>query len=106
MDIKQKIKYILKQQNMSVYSLAAKADLSTACINNWYSKRDYEPSLNALRKICDALNISLAELFYDGDAVIPADDRAREFFNYWSVLNDEQKDNLIKFIKSIVSDIQ
>lgn len=104
MDVKQRIKSILKQNDLSIYGLATKADLSTACINNWYGKRGYEPSLSALQKIGDALEIPLSQLLYDGDNLIPADDLLSEFFDAWILLTPEQRQALTDTAKSMVVD--
>ena len=61
--IKWKIRDLLDQKGMSYYELSNKADLTGACISNWYSKRNYTPSLDAIIKVCKVLDISLAELF-------------------------------------------
>lgn len=38
MDIKARIKELMKERELSIYALAVKFDLSQACIANWYSK--------------------------------------------------------------------
>ena len=47
----------MEKKGLSVYELAKKADLTEACIRNWYTKRNYTPSLEAIEKICCALDI-------------------------------------------------
>ncbi|MCI9504261.1 MAG: hypothetical protein HFE26_02560 [Clostridia bacterium] len=48
--VKEKIKALLESQNLTVYELAQKSDLTEACIRNWFTKRNYTPSLEALEK--------------------------------------------------------
>ncbi|MBQ7977561.1 MAG: helix-turn-helix transcriptional regulator [Clostridia bacterium] len=104
MDVKQRIKTLLKQHDMTIYKLANEANLSSACINNWYGKRDYEPSLNALLKISDALDIPIAQLLYDGEDMLPADELLMDFYDSWIVLNWEQRQALADIAKAMVVD--
>ncbi len=94
--IKWKIKEILNQKDMTIYELAQKAEITDACIRNWYTKRNYNPSLIAIIKVCNALEIPVAELFREeGDEVIYANKEEKFLFSNWAVLNDKQK-NIIK----------
>ncbi len=104
MDTKQRIKSILKQRNMSIYNLSEAADLSSACINNWYSKRAYEPSLSALRKISIALDIPLSQLVNEDSDTIVIDPTLRELYKYWVILTHEQQQALVEMVKSMVVD--
>ena len=90
--VKWKIKELLIQKNMSIYELAAKAEITDACIRNWYTKRNYNPSLVAIIKICGALDISVAELFRDeNDELISVGEEEKHLLSTWSVLSDKQK---------------
>ena len=60
--VKFKIKELIEIKKISIYELAEKADLTEACIRNWYTKRNYTPSLEAIEKICRAFDISESEL--------------------------------------------
>lgn len=104
MDVKQRIKSILKQNDLSIYGLATKAELSTACINNWYGKRGYEPSLSALQKIADALEVPLYQLLYEEGNLIPADEMFAELFDAWIILSPEQRQALFDIAKAMVID--
>ena len=61
--VKWRIKDYMSQKEMSIYELAKRADLTEACIRNWYTKRSYTPSLEAIIKISNALEVSVADLF-------------------------------------------
>ena len=65
--IKDRIKNILNQRNMKIYELAKLSDVSEACIRNWYSKRNYVPSLPSLINICKVLDINLSMLVMTED---------------------------------------
>ncbi len=90
--IKWRIKEILIQKNISIYQLANKTDLSGACIRNWYSKRNYTPSLEAMIKVCEVLEISPVELFReDTDEMVYVNRQEKELLSQWAVLNEKQK---------------
>lgn len=101
--VKWKIKDILIQKDMSIYELAAKAEITDACIRNWYTKRNYNPSLVAIIKICNALDISVAELFRDeNDELISVGKEEKQLLSYWAVLNDKQKNAVKTMIETFV----
>ncbi len=101
MDIKTKIRELMVARGMTMYSLAQASDLTLSCISNWYSKRNYEPSVGALEKVCAALGISMAELFCSEDEeMIPVDQDLRDLFNIWSKLTPAQKDAIFILLKS------
>jgi len=104
MDIKAKIKDLMQAKNMSSYKLAQAADLSQTCISNWYGKRNYEPSVSALEKICKALDISMAQLFCDEEAdMVPISQDFRIVYENWQKLNSSQKSAIISHIESYMS---
>ncbi len=94
--IKWKIKDLLGQKGMSYYELSNKAELTGACISNWYSKRNYTPSLEAIIKVCKVLDISLSELFKDEDQeFVCVGNEEKDLFNKWSGLSEKQKKSVL-----------
>ena len=90
--IKWRIKEILIQKNISIYQLANRTELSSACIHNWYSKRNYTPSLSAILKICEVLEISPIELFRDEtDETVCVSKEEKALLNNWTLLGEKQK---------------
>ncbi len=90
--VKLKIKELIKQKNMSIYQLAEKAELTEACVRNWYTKRNYTPSLEAIEKICRAFDISVAELVRGSDEeLLPFNGEEKKFLENWVLLDKKQK---------------
>ena len=90
--VKPRIKNIIDQRGISIYSLAANADLTEACIRNWYTKRNYTPSLEAIEKICRALDISVAELMCEeGEKMMPVTETEKTLLSSWMRLEEKQK---------------
>lgn len=101
--VKWRIKELLIQKNMSVYELAAKAEITDACIRNWYTKRNYNPSLLAIVKICNALEIPLTELFRDeDDEFICVGEEERSLLSNWAMLSDKQKGAIKNLIETFI----
>lgn len=90
--VKKRIKELMDQRAWSVYDLSQKSDLTEACIRNWYTKRNYTPSLEAIEKICKAFEISVAELVRDEteDSIV-VDAEKKELLKNWSNLETKQK---------------
>lgn len=90
--VKVRIKNLIEQRGISIYNLAANADLTEACIRNWYTKRNYTPSLEAIEKICQALDISVAELMREEDEkMMPVTETERLLLGNWMRLEEKQK---------------
>lgn len=97
--IKEKILELANKKNLSIYQLANLSDVSDACIRNWYSKRNYVPSLDALEKICQTLGISLVQLFVDKDDYIyPVDKEIKSFLENFLLLNIEDRRYVIQLV--------
>lgn len=93
--VKIRIKELIESKHISIYDLAQKADLTEACIRNWCTKRNYTPSLEAIEKICCALDITEAELVRrEEEDLIPVTANEKQLLRNWLML-DEKKRNLI-----------
>jgi len=97
--VKWRIKDYMSQKEMSIYELAKKADLTEACIRNWYTKRSYTPSLEAIIKVSDALEVPVADFFREeGNEQFYVTKEEKELLMDWSMLNDKQK----SVVKSVI----
>ncbi len=102
--VKWRIKDYMSQKELSIYELAKKADLTEACIRNWYTKRGYTPSLEALIKVSNALEVSVADLFREDDnEQLYVTKEEKELLIDWSMLNDKQKSAVRSVIESFIN---
>ena len=86
--IKDRIKEIIDKRGISIYELANQADVSEACIRNWYSKRDYTPSLSSLINIYSVLGISLSQLtLTEDEKMYPINNETKLFLDAWFALD-------------------
>ena len=90
--VKFKIKELIEIKKISIYELAEKADLTEACIRNWYTKRNYTPSLEAIEKICRAFDISESELVRrDDEELISMTEKEKQLLKNWLMLDEKQR---------------
>lgn len=91
--VKLRIKQLREQKKMSVYDLAESSELTEACIRNWYTKRNYTPSLEALEKVSRALGVSVAELVRgDEEEAYPVTDDEKQLLQRWTLLTPKQRE--------------
>ena len=102
--VKAKIKKLIDIKGLSVYELAEKADLTEACIRNWYTKRNYTPSLEALEKICSALGISETELVRrEDEQLVPVTEEEKQLIKNWSMLDEKKRTLILMQIEAFLS---
>ena len=103
MEVKIKIKKYMDAKKTNVYALAKKSGVTQPCIANWFNERNYTPSLDALEKVCDGLEITMAQLFCkDGEKMMPVTEDERTLLEIWQILNKTQRDYFIKLLISII----
>ena len=102
--VKQRIKEIIERRGVSIYALAEKADLTEACIRNWYTKRNYTPSLEAIDKICRALDISVALLMSEeNEEMLPVGEEEKALLKNWADLEEKQKKVILMQMDAFLS---
>lgn len=96
-----KIKFYIKDKDLTIYKVTELCDLSGNTIYNWYNK-GAEPSLRALYSICKVLGISMSELFSESDKEVLTI-KENELVKQFRTLSDDQKDLVIKLLSEIKS---
>ena len=61
-DILKKLETLRKDKGLSIFKISELAGLSENTIYNWYNKGS-KPTIEALKAVCDVLNISLSCFF-------------------------------------------
>ena len=61
-DILKKLDKLRKEKGLSIFKLTELAGLSENTIYNWYNKGS-KPTIEALKAVCDVLNVSLSCFF-------------------------------------------
>lgn len=90
-------------KGMSIYDLAQKAELTEACIRNWYSARNYTPSLEAIEKLCYAFDITVAELLCNEEEVTVLTGETKQLLDKFRILNKRQKEAVMIHVDSYLN---
>ena len=72
-----RIKELLDQRNWSLYKLAQEANIPYSSLNSLFRKNN-QPTLATLEKICRGFHISVSEFFYDDISAVPVCDFSPE----------------------------
>lgn len=102
-DVLQRILDERTRRGWNEYTLAQKSGLTQSTISTWY-RRNLQPSVASIEKICDGFGISLSQFFMDcssGDTIELSKDQA-ELLMLWNKLSDNQAKSIIDMIHSFV----
>ena len=72
------------------YQLAERAGLPQSTISSWYRK-NLQPSVTSLDKICHAFGITLAQLFSENEVNVCLTHDQSELLTLWATLREDQK---------------
>ena len=82
------------------YELATKSGLPQSTISSWYRK-NLLPTLPSLEKICNALGITMSELFNESKQIAHLNKNQEKFLKNFNKLSLAQQNTLLKFIESL-----
>lgn len=83
----------------SEYTLAKNSGISQSTISTWYRK-NFEPSVASIEKICKGLDMTLPQFFSYENKNNALTASQQEILEIWSLLNDTQKQTVIDMLKS------
>lgn len=94
MDIVKKIDQIRVKRGWTFYRLAQESGLTQQTFTNWMNGKSI-PTIPALKAICDAFGISMANFFAENN-LIECTPETKTILDNWNYLNkDEQKSILL-----------
>jgi len=99
--VAQKIDRLRSERGWSVYRLAQEACLPAPTIRKWFQSDAY-PSIPALQQICEALGITLAVLFADGD-LVEMTPEVKRLFNNWCSLSAKNRASVENIIEGLIT---
>ncbi len=100
-NILEKIERERLNRNWTEYTLAKNAGISQSTISTWYRKQ-LQPSVASIEKICKGLGITLSAFFEDkANAPLSLTPDQIELYECWSRLSPSQKKALIDLIKTM-----
>ncbi len=98
-DVLSKIQQERIKRGWTEYTLAKNSELSQSTISSWYRK-DLEPSLASLERICNGLGITLSQFFSSADYSCDLTKEQIELLETWGSLSPEQRSALLQLIST------
>lgn len=98
-DVLNKIQSERQKRGWTEYTLAKNSELSQSTISSWYRK-DLEPSLASLEKICNGLGITLSQFFSSEEYTNGLSNEQINLLESWEKLSPEQRSALLALINS------
>jgi len=93
MDVKERIKLLMKEKDWSEHRLAKEAKLPQSTISHLF-KRNNAPTYPTIEAICKAFGITLAQFFADEGEPIVLSSEQEEVLLLWGSLSDEQRQSV------------
>lgn len=100
-DVASRLKFLREKRGVSIYRLAREAKVSQSFLSAIESGQKV-PTVTTLRKICEALGISLVEFFTDEPAQVP--NHLRPLLDEGRRLKPAQVKKLAEFLASLKDD--
>ena len=90
MDIKQRLKNLMDERGLNMYTLAKRSNVSWNTIKNFYA-RDSKPTLTTIELLCNGLGITLAQFFDEDGSSVSLTAEQQHVLDRWSRISDEEK---------------
>lgn len=97
MEIVEKIDKLRKEKGWSINKLACEALLTQSTVSNMF-KSGADPKISTLKCICEALDVSLSDFFYDKESPVLTP-KNLELITLYNQLNKEQQRIVYDLIK-------
>lgn len=89
----------------SEYTLAKNSGISQSTISTWYRK-NLQPSVASIEKICKGLDITLPQFFSSENQNNNLTPSQQEIIELWGIMNDYQKSKVIEMLKSFLMSLE
>ena len=100
-DILGKIESERLSRGWTEYTLAENSEITQSTISTW-RRKNIQPSVASLEKICSGLGITLSQFFQTDPVVFPSPEQA-ELFELWKKLSPNQRDALLAMLRAFVN---
>lgn len=97
-----KIDRMRYERGWSFYKLAKLSGVGESTINRW-ANANVSPTIDALRKICKAFGITLADFFCEGTLIELTTER-KEFHDKWTALSPNQQQAVMSIVNGYLED--
>lgn len=94
-----------QERGWSEYRLSEKSGISQSTISTWYRK-NMNPTIASLEKICDAYGITLSQFFAEGQEAVNLTESQAKLIHEWAKLDAEQQEAVSTLIAVMQKPIQ
>lgn len=100
--IKDRILYFMKARDLSFKDLSELSGVSEVGIRNWFPKKNYIPTIPALEKIIQALEIYPYALFCNDEDVMPVSPEDKELLKKIGQLSNKQRAAISELLDNMI----
>ncbi len=91
MDYLEKLRALMKQNDLTEYALSVKSGVPQSTINSLFRKNNL-PTFSTLEALLKPMHVSMSEFFYDGSKEQNYDIKEQELFRKWRLLSMKEKE--------------
>lgn len=88
------------ERGWTEYTLAENSGLTQSTISTW-RRKNLQPNVASIEKICNGLGISLAQFFNDSEAVILTAEQ-KSVLDLWGKLSPKQRSAVFEMLNTFV----
>lgn len=101
MNILERITKLREERHWTEYQLAERSGLTQSTISSWYRK-NMQPTLPSLSRICDAFEITISQFFMDeSSTMMEVTPEQLSLLRAAGKLTPEQTEKLTEFLKTL-----
>ncbi len=103
-NIVEKIDKMRVERGLTVYAITDTAGISQQTYHQWLGSNTC-PSIPVLEKICEVLNITLAELFCKNN-LVELTPETKELYNKWICLSKDEQSSIKQIVDTYIKNKQ
>lgn len=96
----EKIESICEKKGISKYKLAHDASIPYTTLTNMF-KKDTMPTLPTLQKICEGLDITMAQFFAEDETRVDLTEMQKELLSLWDSLSLDMQSRVIGYLEGL-----
>ena len=96
-----KIEQLCKKKKISRYRLAQKSGIAQSSISTLLNRKSV-PTIQTLEKICDGLDITLAQFFTEDEEYPDLTSDQKQLLSDWDAMDDHQRELVKAYIQGII----
>lgn len=100
MSINDKIKSEMNSRGWSVYQLSKRSKISKTAINGWFKEIPTKPNYTSIKQLAKAFGMTIEELVSENKDI---DSQKQQMLELWNRLDNEEKENVLNIIRTILS---